>query len=50
MKRSWCKIIKEVKETSKTFGACYSIELTSYYKLQGHTLLNFIQDTDKYCG
>jgi len=50
MKRCWCKIIKEVKETSKTFGACYSTELTSSYTLESHMFLNFTLDTDKYCG
>jgi hypothetical protein len=50
MKRCWCKIIKEVKGTSKTFGACYSTEMTPSYTFQSHTFLNFIIETDKYCG
>jgi hypothetical protein len=47
MKRCWCKIIEEVNEISKTFGACYSTETTSSYTFQNHTFLSFILNVKK---
>jgi len=38
------------KRNFKTFGACYSTEMTPSYTFQSHTFLNFIIETDKYCG